>query len=184
MGHHTFDPSSAQSLEGLDRFRYLSRDELVGALSVDAAATVADVGSGTGFYTREVAPYVGTLYAVDLQDEMHEAFSDREIPANVEQVLAPAASLPFADDHLDGLYSTMTFHEVSKKAPAEFARVVRPGGSLVVVDWSAAGEGARGPPTAERHSVATAVDRVEAAGFDVSVARERPETFFLEATRR
>ena len=184
MGHHTFDPSSAHSLEGLDRFRYLSRDELVGALGLPETATVADVGSGTGFYTREVAPYVGTVYAVDLQDEMHDAFSDREIPPNVELVLAPAANLPFEDGQLDGLYSTMTFHEVSEAAPAELARVLRPDGSLVIVDWSAAGEGARGPPTTERHDVAEATDRLEAAGFDVTLARERPETFFLEATCR
>ena len=183
MGHHTFDPESAASLEGPDRFRYLSREELVGGLAVGPDAVVADVGSGTGFYTREVAPFVGTLYGVDLQDEMHAAFRDREIPPNVELVRAPAASMPFAADYLDGLYSTMTFHEISGAAPAEFARVVRPGGSLVVADWSANGEGAHGPPTSERHSLDTATERFRDVGFEVTAARERTETFFLQATR-
>jgi ubiquinone/menaquinone biosynthesis C-methylase UbiE len=183
MGHHTFDPESAQKLEGPDRFRYLSREELVGGLAVDSDAVVADVGSGTGFYTREVAPYVGTLYGVDLQAAMHAAFRDRTVPPNVELVRAPAAALPFTADHLDGLFSTMTFHEISAAAPAEFARVVRPGGSLVVADWSANGDGAHGPPTSERHSLDTAIERFQAVGFAVEQARERPETFFLEATR-
>lgn len=180
---HTFDPDSAHALEGADRFRYLSRDELVGALDVDGEATVADIGSGTGFYTREVAPFVGRLYAVDVQEAMHEHFTSREIPPNVELILSPASSMPLDENSLDGLYSTMTYHEVEPTAPAEFARVLRPGGSLVVADWSALGTGERGPPLAEREHVDSAAQALEDAGFSILAARERPETFFLEAER-
>lgn len=179
---YTFDPESAHALEGDDRFRYLSRDELVAALEGASGGTVADIGSGTGFYTREVAPFVEHLYAVDLQDEMHDHFAEREIPSNVELVLAPARSLPFETDNLDGLFSTMTYHEVEESAPAEFARVVRSGGRIVVADWSRHGAGQRGPPLGERKSASGATEELEAVGFDVTRARERPETFFLEAT--
>ena len=179
---HTFDPDGAAGLEDLDRFRYLSRDELVGALSVEPTSTVVDIGSGTGFYTREVAPYVGHLYAVDLQDEMHEQFTDRQIPANVELVLSPAATLPFESGTIDAVYSTMTFHEVSEEAPAEFYRVLAAGGRLVIADWSSGGAGERGPPLEERMNAAGTTSALEAAGFSVESARERPETFLLEAT--
>lgn len=181
---HTFDPESAQSLDDVDRFRYLSRDELVAALEVDPSDTVADIGSGTGFYTREVAPFVDHLYAVDLQDEMHAHFRDGEVPSNVELVLSPAKSLPFRDESLDALFSTMTFHEVSEKAPREFHRVLKSAGKLVVGDWSARGAGNRGPPTSERMDAAKASNVLEAVGFTVQTSNERPETFFLEATRR
>ncbi len=180
---HTFDPASATSLDEVDRFRFLSRDELVAAVGVEPTDTIADIGSGTGFYTREVAPYVDHLYAVDIQDEMHAHFADRDIPTNVEQVLSPAASLPFSDESLDGLFTTMTFHEISDAAPAEFYRVLKPSATMVVADWSAKGAGERGPPTAERVDAASAQESVEDVGFDVRSARERPETFFLEATR-
>lgn len=179
---HTFDPESAHALEGDDRFRYLSRDELVAALDGAQGGTVVDVGSGTGFYTREVAPFVEHLYAVDVQDEMHDHFAERAVPANVELVLAPASDLPFDDGAVDGLYSTMTYHEVEETAPAEFARVLRQGGSIVVADWSKRGAGERGPPLEERESASTASTDLEAVGFTVSRARERPETFFIEAT--
>jgi ubiquinone/menaquinone biosynthesis C-methylase UbiE len=180
---HTFDPDSAHALEGTDRFRYLSRDELVGALELDGDETVADIGSGTGFYTREVAPSVGHLYAVDLQSAMHDQFASREVPPNVECVLAPAASLPFETGSLDAIYSTMTFHEVEPTAPAEFARVLESGGRIVVADWSKHGAGERGPPLSERKSATEAAEALSAAGFDLGLARERPETFFIEATR-
>ncbi|MFW5922698.1 MAG: class I SAM-dependent methyltransferase [Halodesulfurarchaeum sp.] len=179
---HTFDPASAHALEGEARFRYLSRDELVGALRGARGGTVADIGSGTGFYTREVAPYVEHLYAVDVQDEMHDHFAEREIPPSVELVLAPASNLPFEDGTLDGLYTTMTYHEVEETAPAEFARVLRRGGSIVVADWSNRGAGKRGPPLGERKRASTASTELEAVGFTVGRARERPETFFIEAT--
>ncbi|MFB6086308.1 MAG: class I SAM-dependent methyltransferase [Halodesulfurarchaeum sp.] len=180
---HTFDPTSAHALEGDDRFRFLSRDELITALDDARGGTVADIGSGTGFYTREVAPFVEHLYAVDVQEEMHEHFSGRGIPTNVEMVLTPARSLPFETDTLDGLYTTMTFHEIEKTAPAEFARVVRSGGSIVIADWSRNGTGERGPPLSERESASTAVAALEDDGFDITRAVERPETFFVEATR-
>lgn len=180
MGH-TFDPEKADSLEDADRFRYLSRDEIVGALEAPTDGAVAEIGSGTGFYTREVAPFVGTLYAVDVQDAMHDQFRARSVPENVELVRAPAASLPFEDGELEGLYSTMTFHEVSSAAPAEFARVLTPGGTLVVADWSKNGTGERGPPLSERRTATGAVDALESAGFSAASARERPETLFVAA---
>lgn len=179
---HTFDPGSAASLEDLDRFRYLSRDELVAAIDVETDSTVADIGSGTGFYTREIAPFVGKLYAVDLQDEMHDKFVEEQIPSNVELVLSPAASLPFETGTIDAIYSTMTFHEVSNAAPAEFDRVLGPGGRLVIADWSSGGAGERGPPLGERTNADGAAKALEAVGFSVESTSERPETFMLEAT--
>lgn len=181
---HTFDPGKAASLEDLDRFRYLSRDELVGALDVEPNSTVADIGSGTGFYTREVAPYVDHLYAVDVQDQMHEHFADQQIPSNVELVLSPAASLPFDSGTLDAVYSTMTFHEVSADAPSEFERVLGKSGRLVIADWSSGGAGERGPPLEARTNADGAASELAAAGFEIESVQERPETFLLTATTR
>lgn len=183
MNHHTFDPSSAEKLEETVRYRYLSRDELVGALELTGEEQAVDLGSGTGFYTREVAPFVTTVHAVDLQDEMHEHFRDAGVPDNVELVTASIDDMPLGDATHDAAYSTMTFHEFeSDAALAELRRVLTPGGRLVVADWSATGEGERGPPIEGRFTAAEAESSLESAGFDVVLARERPETFFLTAT--
>ena len=183
MNQHTFDPSSAEKLEDTDRYRYLSRDELVGALELTGEQRVVDLGSGTGFYTREVAPYAKTVHAVDLQTEMHEFFRDAGIPDNVELVTAGIDDMPLDDDTQDVAYSTMTFHEfVSDVALVELKRVLEPGGTVVVADWSATGEGERGPPLEGRYTAAEAKSALESAGFEVKSARERPETFFVTAT--
>ncbi|AEN05517.1 class I SAM-dependent methyltransferase [Halolamina sp.] len=185
MGHHTFDSANADRLEdAATRYRYLSAEELRWGLSLSGEETVADLGSGTGFFTDEVAPYAGTVYAVDLQPEMQEFYREKGVPENVELVTTDVADLPFDDDALDRAFSTMTYHEfASEAALAELARVIRPGGELVVIDWAQSGAGADGPPVTERYSVDDAVTALSEAGFSVGFEALRTETFFLTATR-
>ncbi|MFB6173288.1 MAG: class I SAM-dependent methyltransferase [Halobacteriales archaeon] len=179
---HTFDAANADVLDDVSRYRFLSRDELLGALDPAPEGAVADLGSGTGFYTAGIAPHAGTVYAVDVQSAMHARFRENGVPGNVSLVTAAAGALPFRDGCLDAAVSTMTFHEVATPdAMAEIARVLAPRGRLVTADWSAAGEGAAGPPLAERRDAAAAADLLAGAGFRVERASERPETFLVVA---
>lgn len=180
MGFHTYDVERAANLEDEGRYRYLSREELVALLA--PGGKIADLGSGTGFYTDDVAPYAERVYAVDVQEGMHDFYREKGVPANVELVTANVEQLPFDDDHLDAAFSTMTYHEFeSDGALAELARVLKPGGRLVVVDWSAEGEGADGPPVDERYDATTASEQLAAAGFAVERAAARAETFVVVA---
>lgn len=182
MGFHTFDADRAENLEDPARFRFCSREELLAGLDPDPDDRVADLGSGTGFYTRELAPFVGTVEAVDVQAEMHELLREYGAPENVSQVTADVADLPFADDALDGAASTMTFHEfATPDSLAELHRVLAPGARLVVVDWTATGRGEEGPPLAERYDAADAESLLADAGFTVHDATDRPETLYAVA---
>ncbi|MBP1986867.1 class I SAM-dependent methyltransferase [Halolamina salifodinae] len=181
MGFHTFDHERAASLdEAATRYRYLSLEELVWAVDPGSEETLADLGSGTGFYTTEIAARAGTVYGVDVQAEMHEFYREKGLPENVELVTAGVADLPFDDGELDGTFSTMTYHEFASEAAIdELARVVAADGRVAVADWTAEGEGAAGPPLAERYSLEEAVERFEAGGFEVEFRASRPETFLL-----
>lgn len=187
VGAHTFPVGRADDLEDVERYRYLSRDELVEMLDLvqdDGRAVVADLGSGTGFYTRDVAEFAEKVYAVDVQREMHDELRERGVPSNVEPVDASVADLPFDDDALDAAYSTMTHHEYADpRSFDEVARVVADGGVFVTVDWSADGMGERGAPVSERVTADDAASDVESAGFDVVDVRRRPETFVVVARR-
>ncbi|WP_226483018.1 class I SAM-dependent methyltransferase [Natrinema amylolyticum] len=200
MGFHTYPVDRADALEDPSRYRYCSREELLAMLEPTADGVVADLGSGTGFYADDVAPFVDTLYAVDVQPAMHDRYREKDVPEAVEFVTAEISSLPFDDGELDGAYSTMTHHEYASPtaaadaegaeadddadgALAELARVLHPGGRLVTVDWSADGDSDAGPPLEERFDLATATARLEAAGFEIEFASGRPETFAIVATR-
>ncbi|MFC6732786.1 MULTISPECIES: class I SAM-dependent methyltransferase [unclassified Haladaptatus] len=185
MGFHTYDVDRADALEDDSRYRYVSVEELLGMIDPSSKMVVADLGSGTGFYTDHVAPYVGKVYAVDVQEAMHDIYREKGAPKNVEFVTAEIADLPFDDELLDVAFSTMTYHEFADDAAlAEVHRVLRPDGKFVVADWSASGEGTDGPPVGERYSLADAKEHLEAAGFDLPFASERIETFVFVATKK
>lgn len=181
MGFHTFDHERAAKLDDSSRrYRHLSVDELVWAVDPDDDETLADLGSGTGFYTDEIAAYAGSVYAVDLQPEMHEHYRENGVPDNVELVTAGVDDLPFADGELDGAFSTNTYHEFASDAAIdELARVLESGARLTIADWSADGPGDSGPPVTERYNLDDAESALEAAGFEVEFAASRPETFLL-----
>lgn len=180
MGYHTFDASRADRLEdAARRYRYLSAEELLWALSPDGD-TVADLGSGTGFYTDDVAAHAETVYAVDVQPEMHEYYRQKGLPENVELVTSGIETLPFDTGRLDAAFSTMTYHEfATETALTEIRRVLGDAGRLVVVDWAATGSGEAGPPLDERFSATEAAEALRDSGFRIEHEASRPETFLL-----
>lgn len=180
---HRFDPDAGAKLEEVERYRYLSRDELVASLDPAPSDVVADVGSGTGFYTREIAPFVDRVIALDLQPSMHRQFASHGVPSTVSQVIAKASHLPLEAGSIDGAYSTMTFHEYDPGGIEEIFRTLRPGARFVVADWSAEGSGERGPPVSSRAGPTDAAETVERAGFEIDVLQGRPETFLIVAMR-
>lgn len=184
MGFHTFDPDETHRLEDPTRFRFCSREELLQHLPTGEESVVLDLGSGSGYYTDELAPFVGRLLAVDLQPQMHEQYRDRGIPDNVFPITAGAESLPFRDGSFHGIVSTMTFHESTTDASvAEMFRVLATGGRAVIVDWSGKGRGEAGPPRSERFDAEAAREFLTEAGFTVTTATERSETFLVVAER-
>lgn len=184
MGHHTFDAASADKLENSEqRYQFLSAEELLWALALSPDHTVVDLGSGTGFYTDDVAPHAAEVYAVDIQAAMHEYYEEKGVPENVELVTTEVEDLPFEDTAVDAAFSTMTYHEfMSDSALTEIRRVLAPAGRLVIADWAATGTGENGPPLAERYTAGAATDTLRDHGFAIKHEATRPETFLLVAT--
>lgn len=184
-GHrHDLDATDRiDRLEDPAQYRYLSGEELRTFLDPDPDWVIADLGSGTGFYTDEIAPIAGTVFAVDADEAKHARYRERGRPASVELVTADVADVPLADDSLDGAVSLRTFHHGVAEALGEVVRLLRAGGRLVVFDWSATGVGDRdrGPPPADCFDLATVQSRLRDVGFRIQHAHERRETFVVIA---
>ena len=121
------------------------RGELFGAdVSVRALAgllpsdwTVGDLGCGTGLTAAALAPWVSRVIGVDASDEMLTAAAARvEALPNVELRHGALEALPIDDGALDAATMMLVLHHVPSPAAvmAEAARVLRPGGRLLVVD--------------------------------------------------
>jgi SAM-dependent methyltransferase len=97
---------------------------------------VLDVGSGDGAAAAMVAPYCRSLTCVDLNARMLEAAKDRLAKFSHVRVLsADAQELPFAAASFDSvlMFHTLTYTERPLRALEQCARVLRPGGKLVLL---------------------------------------------------
>jgi len=98
---------------------------------------VADVGAGTGFIARGLAPRVTKVYVVDNVPEML-AVARRNLRefANVGYCIAEGTALPFPDGSVDAVFANMYLHHIPEPPTAirEMVRILKPGGRLVITD--------------------------------------------------
>ena len=113
---------------------------LIVRLAEPHAGDVAlDVATGAGHVARALAPHVRRVVASDITPEMlaeTEALAAEHGVANLETCLAPAEALPFDDESFDIVTVRTAPHHFADVPAflAEAARVLNPGGRLVVVD--------------------------------------------------
>jgi arsenite methyltransferase len=98
---------------------------------------VADVGAGTGFMTAGFAPQVERVYVLDGSPAMLEQARKNlvDVP-NVVFQEADVTELPLPDTSLDVVFANMVLHHCPDPVAAilEMARLLRPGGRLVITD--------------------------------------------------
>ncbi len=114
------------------------RSPLVGMLAlIDPDSTIADLGAGTGELSATLSPFVRRIVAVDASTQMLTAARTRLADAsNVDIRHGELESLPIANAEVDAAVMSLVLHHVAEPAKAlgEAARVLRPGGRLIVVD--------------------------------------------------
>ena len=135
--HRIFPAHRAHVLNDEQRLAALSEEGLVTLLDLDGTEDIADLGSGTGFYTNRIAAHTsGTVYAVEVQSEMQDHHRARCLPANVQMVLGDVDELPLPEGSIDRAVSINTFHEAhGHDGLVRLARALREGGRLLIVDW-------------------------------------------------
>jgi ubiquinone/menaquinone biosynthesis C-methylase UbiE len=101
--------------------------------------SVADVGTGTGFVAASVAHRVRSVIAVDNSQAMLYV-ARKNLDAlgigNVELLFGEVMALPLSSDSVDAAFANMVLHhaEDPEVMLREMARVVKPGGAVVITD--------------------------------------------------
>jgi SAM-dependent methyltransferase len=97
---------------------------------------VLDVGSGDGVIAQLLAPRARRFTCLDRSEKIVDAARDRlaHLP-NVELVHGDMQAMPLADASFDQvlLFSVLTYADEPERVLAEAFRVLRPGGTLVLV---------------------------------------------------
>ena len=118
----------------------ITRTRLREVLAPKQGERVLEIGPGTGYYTADLAEWVGpdgTLEIFDVQQEMLDhamrAVEARGL-ANVKPTCGDARTLPYDDASFDAVVLVTVLGEIPDQDAAlrEIARVLRPGGRAIV----------------------------------------------------
>jgi putative heme-binding domain-containing protein len=135
---------NAPFFDRADRDKEERPDELLAALQVRPGATVADIGSGTGYFTWRLAQLVGPkgkVYAVDVQPEMLERTRqavEKQNVQNVEYLLATDQSPRLPPQSIDLAFIAYAYHEFGDPESMMLAirRALKPGGRVFVLEYA------------------------------------------------
>jgi SAM-dependent methyltransferase len=128
---------------GFGKAAVMTSAETLGALvelvPEDASARWLESACGTGLVSRALAGKVGSVTGVDLTPAMLEQAKNGAAGDGVENVsfsVGDTTALEFAEASFDGAVTRLSLHHipVPGRAIAELARVVRPGGTVIVGD--------------------------------------------------
>ena len=122
---------------------FARRREIVAACEIQPGQTVADMGAGTGLFTRMFAEIVGMdgrVIAVDIAQKFldHIQKTTREAgQRNVATVLCKADSTELPPGSVDLAFICDTYHhfEFPQKTMASLHRALKPGGRVILVDF-------------------------------------------------
>ncbi len=116
----------------------VTRDRLRSVLVPLPGERLLEIGPGTGYYTFEMADWVGPEGRVEIFD-LQQEFLDHVMRgsgerANIVPTQGDATELPYEDDSIDAVILTAVLGEIPDTGAAlrEIRRVLRPGGRLVV----------------------------------------------------
>lgn len=99
-----------------------------------SSAAVLDLGAGTGKLTRLLVTRFGRVAAVEPAAAMRRLLT--AICPEAEALGGSAEEIPLADASVDAVFAAEAFHWFDgDRALAEIARVLRPGGALVMM-WN------------------------------------------------
>lgn len=122
---------------------YITRKSIVEACEIKKGDSVADVGAGTGLFTRLFSSEVGDagwVYAVDVAPRFIEHINQEAINQkqnNITGVLCAENSVNLPPNSVDVVFICDTYHhfEYPKSTMASVHRALKDGGHLIVIDF-------------------------------------------------
>ncbi len=132
-----------ERFEQAGRDVYDHRQAVVESCGIKPGMTVADIGAGTGLFTRMFSHLVGVrgkVYAVDIAENFvkHiEKTAEQAGLSNVIGVVCSQDAVRLPPGSIDLVFICDTYHhfEFPEKTMRSIHRALRPGGTLILIDF-------------------------------------------------
>jgi ubiquinone/menaquinone biosynthesis C-methylase UbiE len=170
----------ARVLEDPERDGWQKPHEVIMALKLSGQETLADIGSGTGYFANRLARHAQRVFAVDVDAKLLE-LSLKAAPANVTPVLASPDNPRLPEGANDLIFFCDVVHHIENRAAylAKVRRALKPGGRVAVIDFQQ-GKLKIGPPPEMKISREEMVREFEKAGFRlIEEQRFLPYQYFV-----
>lgn len=174
------DPDFQQWVERFEREGrevYDLREKIADATRVDSGEIVADIGAGTGLFSRLFAQRVaeqGKVYAVDISEEFIrniERLARAQGLANIEGIVNSGRDTGLPSNTVDIVFTCDTYHhfEYPQSMLASIHAALKADGRLVVIDFikdpAISSDWVMGHVRADKQSV---IREIERAGFKLA----------------
>lgn len=133
-----------EALERPERDKDQKPDEVIKALNITDYMAVADIGAGSGYFTRKFVWAVqdkGMVYAVDIEPAMlkynEEMIEHLHTPYNAKFIVAKEDDPLLPPKSADLVFLCNTYHHLENR-PDYFKRVsaaLKPGGRVAIIDF-------------------------------------------------
>jgi ubiquinone/menaquinone biosynthesis C-methylase UbiE len=133
-----------QSLERPERDEYQKPAQVIDALGLKPGMAVADLGAGSGYFSRrfvEAVTETAKVYVIDIEPEMlaaaKESLEHLHIPYTAEFILARPDDPKLPLESVDLIFVCNTYHHLEDRA-AYFANVkgrLKTGGRIAIIDF-------------------------------------------------
>lgn len=176
-----------RSQERPERDQYLKPDEVIKALNLKNGKVVADIGAGTGYFTRRFARAVapnGKVYAVDIAADVIDYQKQRAKQENLNNIVfivsQPADPLLPADS-VDVAFFCDVIHHLENRVGyyKTLIKDIKPPGYMAIIDYPPDSPRRPHPPN-QLVPREQAISEAEQAGFkfikDIPIL---PDYYFL-----
>ena len=153
---HSFDGAEkwAQEFDDPKRDAWQKPHEVIQALALKPDAVVADIGSGTGYFSVRFAHMVpkGRVYGVDIEPDMVKYLADRAKREGLKNLTAVtgAPDDPRLPEKVDLVVMVDVFHHIDDRE-RYFSKLhdsLKPGGRIAIIDFRM--DSPDGPPKSAR----------------------------------
>jgi SAM-dependent methyltransferase len=183
---HSFEGAEqwAKMFDDPKRDAWQKPHEVIQALALKPDAVIADIGSGTGYFSVRLSHMVpkGRVYGVDIEPDMVKYLANRAQQSGLKNLIAVQAvpDDPRLPEKVDLVLIVDTYHHIEGRN-RYFRKLhddLKPGGRIAIIDYRM--DSPDGPPKSARSTTDDIEAELKASGYVLMQTHDfLPKQYFL-----